>query len=305
MVRVYPAREVHQSLDWARLAAAIERAFLAAPTVPIRHAHALAAQDGLLLMPAWDERFIITKLVTVIPGATPTVQATVHALDRASGAPLAMIDGEAVTLRRTAATSALVARRLAPRPERLLVIGTGHLAPWMARAHLALNPAIQEVAVWGRSAERAAQTAALIRASSECAGRPVAVAPDLAQACASSGLICAATTSETPLVQGAWLAHGTHLDLVGGFRRTMREADDAAVALAPVLVDTYAGALDEAGDLIQPLERGVITREHIRSELSEFLRGERPVRTRPEEITLFKSVGTAIEDLAAVHALLT
>lgn len=304
MVRVYSADQVHAALDWATLASAIERAFLAAPTVPVRHAHALAETESLLLMPAWDARFIITKLVTVIPGATPTVQASVLALDRTSGAPLALIDGEAVTLRRTAATSALVARRLAVRPAQLLVIGTGHLAPWMARAHLALNPAIERVLVWGRNAERAARTAATIGASAECAGRPVTVAPDLESACRASGLISAATTSDTPLIQGAWLAPGTHLDLVGGFRRAMREADDAAVARARVLVDTYAGALVEAGDLVAPLERGVIAREHILSELSEFLRGERAVRATPEQITLFKSVGTAIEDLAAVHALL-
>ncbi|MCS6995490.1 MAG: ornithine cyclodeaminase family protein [Casimicrobiaceae bacterium] len=304
MLRVYSAAEVHAALDWPRLAAAIERLFLAQPTVPVRHVHALAERDHLLLMPAWDERFVITKLVTVLPAATPSVQATVLVVDRASGAPLAALDGEAVTLRRTAATSALVAARLAPRPERLLVIGTGQLAPWLARAHLALNPRIECVSVWGRRHERAQACAAAIAASPECAGRPVEVADVLAEAVAQSGLISAATTADAPIICGEWLAPGTHLDLVGGFRRTMREADDEAVRKSRILVDTYAGALSEAGDLVQPLEQGVISRDAIKAELSEWLAGAHPVRESASDITLFKSVGTAVEDLAAVHCLL-
>ena len=117
----------------------------------------------------------------------------------------------------------------------------------------------------------------------------------------SAQIVCCATTSTEPLVRGAWLAPGTHLDLVGGFRRDMREVDDAAVQRSRVIVDTYAGALAEAGDLTQPLERGAIAREHIVAELAELLRGERAGRRSDDEITLFKSVGTALEDLAAAQ----
>mgnify|MGYP003477401980 FL=1 len=126
---------------------------------------------------------------------------------------------------------------------------------------------------------------------------------DLQPAVAQADLVCCATTSTTPLVQGAWLAPGTHLDLVGGFRRTMREVDDAAVQRAHVVVDTYAGALAEAGDLTQPMEAGLIGRDHIRAELAELLRG-RGARPSAEAITLFKSVGTAVEDLAAAQLVL-
>ena len=108
-------------------------------------------------------------------------------------------------------------------------------------------------------------------------------------------------TSRAPLLRGAWLREGTHLDLVGGFRRDMREGDDATILRSHVFVDTYVGALSEAGDLTQPIERGVITREHVVGELAQVLRGEVRGRTRPNEITLFKSAGTALEDLAAAR----
>jgi ornithine cyclodeaminase/alanine dehydrogenase-like protein (mu-crystallin family) len=114
-------------------------------------------------------------------------------------------------------------------------------------------------------------------------------------------IVCCATTATEPLVHGAWLAPGTHLDLVGGFRPHMREVDDAAVARARIVVDTVAGALVEAGDLVQPLERGVIDRSGIVAELSQLLSGAVPGRVRADEITLFKSVGTALGDLAAAQ----
>ena len=129
-------------------------------------------------------------------------------------------------------------------------------------------------------------------------------APVLQDAVRRAGIVCCATTSTAPLVQGDWLAPGTHLDLVGGFRRDMREADDAAVARAEVFVDTRAGALAEAGDLVQPRATGAIGDTHVRAELAELLRGVHPGRSGPEAVTLFKSVGTALEDLAAATTVL-
>lgn len=300
-MRVYAADAVHAALPWARLAAAIEQAFVTGAQVPLRHAHALSPQDTLLLMPAWDQRLIVTKLVTVIPGAAATVAATLLVLDRRSGEPLALLDGEAVTLRRTAATSALAARRLArPEAEGLLLVGTGRLAPWMARAHAALRPGLRRIEVWGRRPEAAAALAATLAAE----GLPAVAAPVLQDAVRRAGIVCCATTSTEPLVRGDWLAPGTHLDLVGGFRRDMREADDAAVARAEVFVDTRAGALAEAGDLVQPRAHGAIGEGHVRAELAELLRGAHPGRSGPEAVTLFKSVGTALEDLAAAAAVL-
>lgn len=310
MLRFYSAGDVHRALDFPRLVAALEQAFARGASVPLRHVYALAESDLLLLMPAWrnaesagdDAGALGVKLVTVFPGAAQRGAATVAALyvllDRATGAPRAILDGEALTLRRTAAASALAARFLAPPDSRsLLVVGTGKLAPFLARAHCVLRPGLERIRVWGRSAQRAAALARELQAD----GLAVEAAGDLEAAVREAQIISCATTSAEPIVQGQWLAPGTHLDLVGGFTRAMREADDVAVARARIVVDTYAGALAEAGDLIVPLERGVIARSQIVAELAELARGERAGRTDANQITLFKSVGTALEDLAAAE----
>lgn len=300
MARVYSAQAVHDALPWERLAGVLERAFLEGAEVPLRHAHALSPADTLLLMPAWNEALIATKLVTVIPSAPHTVQATVVVLDRPTGEVRALMDGEALTLRRTAATSALAARHLARADARtLLVVGTGRLAGWMARAHVALRPGLERVLVWGRRPEAAQALARELQPQ-----LVVETARSLEAAVAQADIVCCATTSPEPLVRGDWLRPGTHLDLVGGFRRDMREVDDEAVRRARVVVDTYAGALAEAGDLTQPLARGVIDRAHVRAELAELLREPARGRTGVADITLFKSVGTALEDLAAAACVL-
>jgi alanine dehydrogenase len=302
-LRVYSAEEVHAALPWADLADALEEAFIAGDAqVPLRHAHGLPGDGSLLLMPAWSPDALGVKLVTVMPGAAArgagTVQASYLLLDRHTGVAIALIDGEALTLRRTAAASALAAQHLArPDAERLLVVGSGRLAPWLARAHVALQPDLAHVEVWGRNADAAEDVVEALRED----GIDAEVALDLRVAVERADLITCATTSREPLIHGAWLREGTHLDLVGGFRRDMREADDDAVARARVIVDTYAGALSEAGDLTQPIARGVITREHVVAELAQVLRGDVQGRTEAEEITLFKSVGTALEDLAAAR----
>lgn len=302
MLRFYSAADVARALDFPRLADALAQAFARGAEVPLRHAHALSPQDSLLLMPAWSAAALGVKLVTVFPGNAARGAATVNAvyvlLDRDSGAPRAVIDGEELTLRRTAAASALAARYLARADaSNLLLVGSGRLAPYMARAHCALRPRLTRVRVWGRSDQSVQTTAQLLRDH----GLPVEVAHDLESAARDAHIITCATTSTQPLVHGAWLAPGTHLDLVGGFRPAMREVDDAAVARARIVVDTYAGALAEAGDLVEPLARGAITRDSVVAELAQLVRGERAGRRDDAEITLFKSVGTALEDLAAAE----
>jgi len=302
MVRFYSAADVARALDYRRLADALAGAFRHGAEVPLRHSHALSPQDSLLLMPAWSATALGVKLVTVFPDNATRGAGTVNALylllDRASGEPRAVIDGEELTLRRTAAASALAARYLARADaSQLLLVGSGRLAPYMARAHCALRPQLKRVHVWGRNDQHAQTTAQILRD----AGLPVEVASDLESAVRDAHIITCATTSTRPLVHGAWLAPGTHLDLVGGFRPAMREVDDAAVARARIVVDTYAGALAEAGDLVEPMQRGVITRAQVIAELAQLVRGERAGRTSDHEITLFKSVGTALEDLAAAE----
>jgi alanine dehydrogenase len=298
-LRVYGAAEVHAALPWRALADALEAAFVAArTTTPQRHAHALG--DGtLLLMPAWSASAIGVKLVTVMPGAAArgagTVQASLLLLDRTTGTPRALIDGEALTLRRTAAASALAARHLARADaRRLLVVGAGRLAPWMARAHAALRPGLTDIAVWARRAEAAEQAALELAAE----GLPARPATGLDAAVRGADIVCCATTSTTPLVQGAWLVPGAHLDLVGGFRPDMREADDAALARAFIVIDSRA-ALVEAGDLRQP-----VPAPRIAGDLADLLAGRIVRPADAATCTLFKSVGTALEDLAAAELVL-
>jgi ornithine cyclodeaminase len=218
-------------------------------------------------------------------------------LDGATGHPRAIIEGEALTLRRTAATSALASRLLSrPDARTLLVVGTGALAPWMAEAHCAVRP-IESVLVWGRRPERTAAMTSALRAR----GMPAEAATDLERAVRAADIVSCATTACEPLVRGGWVRPGTHVDLAGAFTPQMRECDDALVAAARVFVDTYAGALQEGGDLVQPLASGAIARGHVLAELAELVRGEHPGRAGAAEVTLFKSVGTALEDLAAAR----
>jgi len=303
-MRVYSAADVHAALDYDALADAIAATLRQQPVAPLRHAHALSEHDSLLLMPAWSAAALGVKLVTVMPGNRARQRATVNAVyvlfDRASGTLQAVIDGEALTLRRTAAVSLLPARTLARADARnALIIGTGTLAPYMAHAH-ARARRLARLWIWGRRGEGAQTLAQRLRDE----GLPAQAVDDLEGAVRDADIVSCATTSTAPIVRGAWLAPGTHLDLVGGFRRGMREADDEAVARARIVVDTYAGALAEAADIVEPLERGVITRESIVADLAELVAGA-PARTDARDITLFKSVGTAVADLAAVSLLVS
>lgn len=302
MLPYHSAEQVHAALPWSTLVSALRDAFAAGATVPRRHAHALSERDSLLLMPAWNDRALGVKVVTVMPEsrAARTVQALYLLLDRHTGEPRAVLDGEALTVRRTAATSVLAASYLArDDASDLLVIGTGTLAPYMVRAYCAMRPAITRVRIWGRTPPRAVALADALASE----GLPVEACPDapdvLHNALAASHIVCAATTSRTPIVQGAWLQAGTHVDLVGGFTPAMREADDDTVCASRIVVDSYDGALSEAGDLVDPLARGTIPRAQVVAELRELVAGTIPGRTDRTQITLFKSVGLALEDLAA------
>jgi ornithine cyclodeaminase len=302
--RFVTAREVQEHLAPGALADALAAAFRAGAQVPLRARHELSADQSLLVMPAWSATALGVKLVTVTPDnrsrGARSVQALYVAFDRATGAPRALIDGEALTTARTAAASLLAARYLArPDARRLLVVGTGALAPAMARA-LATLPAIDHVQVWGRDGAASQTLAQRLRDEN----LPCVAAEDLEAAVREADIVSCATTATAPVVHGAWIAPGTHLDLVGGFRPAMREVDDAAVARASVWVDTRAGALAEAGDLLAPIASGAFSAAAVVGELAELASGTCARRRSEAEITLFKSVGTALEDLAAAELLL-
>ena len=296
------ADRVHAALDWPSLVDALRVAFTAGATAPVRSSYSVTpAGDRLLLMPAWDGAGLGVKIVTVFPGNRERGLASVGALymlmDGTTGHPVALIDGEALTLRRTAASSALASTYLSrPDSRTLVVVGTGALAPYMAAAHCAVRP-IGRVLVWGRHVDRAERTAAALAAQ----GLPASATRSLDDALAQADIVSCATTAREPIVRGARVRPGTHVDLVGAFTPEMRESDDDLVALAEVFVDTYAGALKEAGDLVQPIAAGRFAPERVRAELAELASGTRPGRRTRDEVTLFKSVGTALEDLCAAR----
>ena len=300
------AAQVHSALTYPILIDALRDAFREPAMAPPRHAHALPGAASLLLMPAWQAgQEIGVKLVTVMPEnrarALPTVHALYVLMDAVTGAPIALIDGEWLTLRRTAAVSALASRHLSRKDSRtLLMVGSGRLAPEMAVAHCVSRP-IDKVLVWGRDTARVASAMQRMREAGLPARVTLEAASSLATACAHADIICCATTSTEPLVTAAMVKPGTHVDLVGGFRPTMREADDEMICTASLFVDTRDGVLAEAGDLVQPLAAGLISEAAVKADLSALVRAEHPGRQTPEEITLFKSVGTAVADLGAAR----
>ncbi len=288
------------ALAFPRLIGALREAFVAGAEVPLRHRHAVAGGEGtLLLMPSWQGKAAMgVKLVTVFPGngalGLNSVFSTYLLCDGATGQHLAVIDGNEITGRRTAAASALAGDYLARRDAAtLLIVGAGHVAGMMAQAWAAVRD-IKRVMVWNIRAARAETLAACLRTE----GFDAVSVEDLEGAVRMADIVSCATLANEPIVKGAWLRPGTHLDLIGGYRPDMREADDAAVKRSRVFIDTEA-ALAEAGDLTQPIGAGVMTRNDIVGDLAGLCRGSVAGRSAAGEITLFKSVGSAIEDLAA------
>lgn len=304
-MHVLDAAEIRARAPMGKLIECLRRAFRDPPSAGVRQIAPIPGGHGdrlLLYMPAFDGTGTgAIKLVTIFPDngsrGLPTIQAALVVFS-ATGTPMALLDGAMVTRLRTGAASALASTYLSRADSaHLLIIGTGALAPYMALAHATVRP-IRRITVAGRREERAQETAGEIRSLLN-SNIDVAVATSLAEAVPTADIICCATSSAQPVLAGRWLRPGVFLDLVGGFSPVKREVDDEAVLRSRVFVDTFEGALAEAGDLLQPLERGLIGRERIEGELSDLVSGRVTGRRGPDEIILFKSVGTAIEDLAA------
>ncbi len=295
------AQRIRQHLDWRRLVDALAVAFSeASVNAPARHRHVLGDDENAptsLIMPAWNASYLGVKVVNVFPGnaarGRPTVTGTYLLMDGGAGEPLAVLDADELTAWRTAAASLLAASRLARSDSAVLaVVGAGRIARQLVAAYTSAFP-LRRIVVWNRHVEGAR------RLVDELGLAYAEVSTDLASACAEADIITCATLAETPLVRGAWLRPGTHLDLVGGFKPTMREADDAAVRRARVYVDSLHGALTEAGDIMAPLKDGVISESDIVGDLFALEQGRVPGRRDEREVTLFKSVGHALEDLVA------
>jgi alanine dehydrogenase len=247
----------------------------------------------------------VVKLATVFARNSslgrPSIQACIVVFS--DGAPVAVLDGVVVTHLRTAAASALASLYLSKADSKhLVIIGTGALAPAMAFAHSEVRP-INRISVWGRRPHRAVVTANAIR---ELVNRDVTVNAEctLEEIVSTADIVSCVTSSPEPVLAGKWLRTGAFVDLVGSFSPSKRESDDDVMVRSRIFVDTFDGALTEAGDILQPLRRGVIAREKIEGQLSDLVRGTVTGRTHDEELIVFKSVGTAIEDLAAAQLIM-
>ncbi len=304
---IIDAATTARHLGFAPLIEALQAMFVTGCSVPLRHTHRI---DGvgdndpggtLLLMPAWRPgRRLGLKTVTIFPGngarGLPALHSTYLLFDATSGAPLALLDGDQITARRTAAASALAASFLARADaRRLLIVGAGRVAALLADAMRAVRP-IVDVEVWNHRGGAAQALAARLRA----AGFDASATDDLAAAAARADIVSCATLSTAALIRGEWLRPGTHLDLIGSFTPQMREADAACFAAARVFVDTDE-ALAKSGDVLQAVAEGAFATGQLQGTLAALCAGRCRGRIDRRERTLFKSVGNALEDLAAAE----
>ena len=267
-----------------------------------------ANANHLLIRAAWSHgRSVGIKLVTVFPDNPsqspdlPAVQAIVVLFDGIDGRPVAIIDGTALTYRKTAADSALGARYLcSPTAKTMLMVGAGGLAPYLIQAHHAVRPSLDTVLVWNRTHERAIKLAQMVAES----GLHVAVVDELADAAARADLICCATASTRPLIHGEWLKPGVHVDLVGAYTTELREADDDVFRRSCVFVDSRVTTIEVLGELMIPIANGVITPSDILADLYDLARGRHPGRRTPQEITVYKNGGGGHLDLMTARFLL-
>ena len=305
-MKVYDRENVASSLQYGILIEALRKAFSSKITAPERVQHTIKNNKGsdatLLLMPAWKiGEHIGIKIVSVFPENTTNNMNAVHAnyflMNANDGKPVAVMDGTELTLRRTACASALAADYLVNKNvDTLLMIGTGNLASHMIKAHCVVRN-YSRILIWGRNEEKAERLALSLNIKD----KEILAKNDIKEALNVADVISCATLTQKPLIMGDWIKPGQHLDLVGAFTPDMAEADSKAVAMSKVVVDTYEGALSESGELINALKDGHIKKKHILSDLRELVLEEKDIRTDSNDITLFKSVGTALEDLAAAE----
>jgi 1-pyrroline-2-carboxylate reductase [NAD(P)H] len=297
---------VHRVLEFPELIEALRAAFGGRASAPPRLMYRLddgESHDVFALLPAWSDDVIGVKAFTYLPDNAATGSDVLHAnvllFDRKSGVPLALVEGRSVTFWRTAAMTALAADYLARKDAtRLLVCGTGNLAPYLALAHAAVRP-IREIGIWGRNRERAARVVEELRRSR--ADLEIRVVEDLEAATHQADVIVCATASRTPIILGEWVRPGTHVGLIGNHERDARECDTELVVKSRVYVDSRVNVLNEAGEILIPIAEGRLHESDVVAELSELCAGAVAGRASDEEITLFKSVGTALADLAAAQ----
>jgi 1-pyrroline-2-carboxylate reductase [NAD(P)H] len=314
-MRVISAEEVHQTLSFDRLIPALQAAFSVSSDMPQRQIYPLPndpsngsvsnqeKHNTFAVLPAWTQDVLGVKTFTHYPHNPEqgrlTVSAQVLLFSRETGEPIALVDGTSLTYWRTAAMSALAASYMAREDaSSLLLFGTGELAPYMALAHASVRP-IKTVYVHGRSEEKMRKTQEQIQAA-----RPdleVFICEHYQDVITSVDIISCATGSSSPLFKSVFLAASTHIDLVGNHHPNCRECDSATVKMSHVIADSYLNVFGEAGEILIPLEEGIIEKSHVQGDLAELCSGKVRGRLNNSQTTLFKSVGTALADVASAY----
>ncbi|OSQ38017.1 ornithine cyclodeaminase family protein [Thalassospira mesophila] len=303
-MRFVTAEDIDRSVPPRDMVEALRRWFAKGCETPLR-SHFNMERTGeddatLLIMPSWEKDGAAgVKVAAVVPGNSarnlPAVSGIYILLDGVTGQPAAVLDGTRLTTRRTAAASALAADYLARKDaSHLVMVGTGAMAPNLIAAHASVRP-IKKVTIWNRRPEKAVTLAREV----ELLGFEASGTDDLEAACKTADIISCATLSTEPLVRGAWLPGGVHVDLVGAFKPTMRETDDDVMKKCRVYVDSFDGASAEGGDVVQAIQSGAISKNDIIGDLFDLTRGTVKGRQSDDECTVFKSVGHALEDFAA------
>lgn len=303
-MQFYNAEQTTRALPFSQLIPALEQAFIDGCEVPLRHNHAInhlnaAQNDILLLMPAWQpEKWLGVKTVSIFPNnhklGLPGLHSVFILYQATTGKPVAIFDGDVITSRRTVAASALAAKFLSQKDAKVLtILGAGRVAGLLAQAYREVRP-IEQVYIWNPTPDKAQKLAAQLQSY----GFQAAFVADLETAVRQADIVSCATLSTKPLVKGEWLKPGMHLDLIGSFTPNMRESDDACFVGTTVFVDTEE-AMMKAGDLLSPMQAGVFQKEKVAATLQDLCRKLHGGRQNPQEITVYKAVGTALEDLAS------
>jgi 1-pyrroline-2-carboxylate reductase [NAD(P)H] len=307
-MQIISAQQVDQVLDFPLLINALQQGFAKEFTMPPRQVWPLTpgSPEAFALLPAWNEQVIAVKAFSYFPDNAelqlPALHASILLYRRDNGVPLAWVEGSSVTCWRTAAVSALASRYLArPDARTLLLLGSGRLALPLIQAHLAEHD-LQTLLLWGRN--QAAVRQQCHRVQQLYPRLQVQVVQEINEACQQADIIVAATGSSTPLLFGNHIPPGCHVDLLGNHSPQQRECDTELVRRASVYVDDRNNVLNEAGELLIPIAEQQFSANDIRAELAELCRRNLPARQHRDEITLFKSVGTALSDLLCAELVL-
>lgn len=308
-MKIISAEQVHQSLNFADLVPLLKQSFSKPFHMPQRQVHLLAPEDksshdAFALLPSWNEEVIGNKAFTYFPENAekhdlPGLFSKIMLFKRNTGEPLALVDGTSVTYWRTAAISALASQLLSREDSKhLMLFGTGNLSTYILHAHLTVRT-INKVTIWGRSIAKVGNL--IDEMSTQYPQVEFVASSNVDDECAKADIICCATASKTPLFNGELIKAGCHIDCLGNHVVNARECDTTTVQRARVFVDSLTNTLNEAGELLIPIEEGAFNAQDIIGELADMCKKPEILRQSAQEITLFKSVGTAISDLVAAY----